>query len=101
MFIKFFLLFKIPIICIRPTPPEVGGGKPHILYELITLHNGSLSRVFQFLKSSKESSLLSFSDIFLASIPLFIEYGFLDKIFSDFFKSRFCIILPVFLLPLY
>ena len=60
-------------------PPEVGGGKPHILYELITLHNGSLSIVSQFCKSFKESLLSSFSDIFLASIPLFIEYGSLDK----------------------
>ncbi|GIR46562.1 MAG: hypothetical protein CM15mP56_1380 [Alphaproteobacteria bacterium] len=45
-------------------PPEVGGGKPHILYELIALHNGSLSIVFHFRKSFKESLLSSFSDIF-------------------------------------
>ena len=77
-------------------PPEVGGGKPHILYEFITLHNGSLSIAFQFRKSFKERLLSRLSDIFFASIPLFIEYGSLDKIFNDFFKSKFFIKLPFF-----
>ena len=44
----------------------------------------------------KESLLSSLSDIFLASMPLFIEYGFLDKIFNDFFKSKFLTKVPFF-----
>ena len=57
-------------------PPEVGGGKPHILCELIILHSASLSIVSHFRKSFKESLLSSLSYIFFASTPLFIEYGF-------------------------
>ena len=56
----------------RAIPPDVGGGKPHILYELIALHNGSLSIVSHFRKSFKEILLSSLSDIFVANIPLFI-----------------------------
>ena len=57
-------------------PPEVGGGKPHILYEFITLHNGSLSIVFQFRKSFKERLLSSLSDIFLLVYLYLLNMGF-------------------------